>query len=68
MSRFVQGDRETAYELPPSVQEWRPEGHWARYVVEGVEALDLSGRVRQYAGRGSDTHHPGRLLALLIDG
>ena len=68
MSRFVPVDRDTAYLLPPSVQEWLPEGHLARYVVDVVEALDLSALVRQYAGRGSDAHHPGTLLALLIYG
>ena len=68
MSRFVQVDRETAYLLPPSVQDWLPEDHLARYVVDVVEALDLSGLVRQYAGRGSDAHHPGTLLGLLIYG
>ena len=30
--------------------------------------MDLSAPVRQYAGRGSDAHHPGMLLALLIYG
>ena len=68
MSRFVQVDRETAYLLPPSVQDWLPEDHLARYVVDVVEALDLSELVRQYAGRGSDAHHPGTLLGLLVYG
>ena len=68
MSRFVQVDRDTAYLLPPSVQEWLPKDHLARYVVDVVEALDLSELVRQYAGRGSDAHHPGTLLALFIYG
>lgn len=68
MSRFVRVDRDTSYLLPPSVQEWLPEDHLARYVVDVVEALDLSALVRQYAGRGSEAHHPGTLLALLIYG
>ena len=68
MSRFVEVERDTAYWLPPSVQEWLPKDHLARYVVDVVEALDLSGRVRRYAGRGSDAHHPGTLLGLLIYG
>ena len=34
MSRFVQVDRDTAYLLPPSVQEWLPKDHLARYVVD----------------------------------
>jgi transposase len=54
--------------LPPSVQEWLPKDHLARYVVDVVEALDLSALTRQYAGRGSDAHHPGTLLALLVYG
>ena len=68
MSRFVQVDRDTAYLLPPSVQEWLPKDHLARYVVDVLEALELCEWVRQYAGRGSDAHHPGTLLGLLIYG
>ena len=68
MSRFVQVDRQTAYFLPPSVQDWLPEDHLARYVVDVVDALDLCELARQYAGRGSDAHHPGTLLGLLIYG
>ena len=47
MSRFVRVDRDTAYLLPPSVQEWLPKDHLARYVVDVVEALDVSELVRQ---------------------
>jgi transposase len=68
MTRFVTVDRDTAYLLPPSVDEWLPEEHLARYVVEVVEALDLSALTRKYAGRGSDAHHPAMLLALLVYG
>jgi len=66
MSRFVRVDRDTAYWLPPSVREWLPKDHLARYGVDVVEALDVSGLVRRYAGRGSDAHHPGTLQVLLI--
>ena len=61
-------DRNTDYLLPPSVQEWLPEAHLARYVVDVVEGLDLSDLVRAYAGRGSDAYHPATLLSLLIYG
>ena len=54
--------------LPPSVQEGLPEAHLARYVVEGVERLDLSALERAYAGKGSDAYPPERLLSLLIYG
>jgi len=61
-------DRDTDYLLPPSVQEWLPKAHLARYVVDVVEGLDLSALERAYAGRGSDAYHPATLLSLLIYG
>jgi transposase/IS5 family transposase len=68
MSRFRPIDRETDYLLPPSVQDWLPESHLARYVVDVVESLDLSELERAYAGRGSTAYHPALLLSLLIYG
>jgi transposase len=61
-------DRDTDYLLAPSVQEWLPESHLARYVVDVVEGLDLSELECAYAGRGSDAYHPATLLSLLIYG
>ncbi len=61
-------NRDTDYLLPPSVQEWLPESHLARYVVDIVEGLDLSALVRAYVGCGSDAYHPATLLSLLIYG
>ena len=52
MARFVDADRDTAYLLPPSVSDWLPQDHLARFVVEIVERLDLSGMVGQPEGRG----------------
>lgn len=40
MSRFRPIDRATDFLLPPSIQEWLPEGHLAHHVVEVVEQLD----------------------------
>jgi len=68
MSRFVLADRDIAYLLPPSVDEWLPSDHLARFVVEVIERLDLSALTRPYAGRGSAAHHPSVLLGLLIYG
>jgi len=48
-------DRDTAYLLPPSVDEWLPEDHLARFVVEIVDELDISCLERAYTGSGSDT-------------
>ena len=68
MSRFVPVDRDTAYLLPPSVDEWLPSDHLARFVVEVIDRLDLDDLVKQYAGRGSAAHHPAVLLGLLVYG
>jgi transposase len=66
--KFVEVDRETLYLLPPSVQDWLPEGHLARFVVEIVEQLDLRSLKASYAGRGSQPYNPVMLLALLFYG
>lgn len=68
MSRFIQANRDTPYLFPPSVQEWLPENHLARFVVEVIEKLDLGALTRAYAGRGSAAHHPSVLLGLLVYG
>ena len=68
MSNFRQVDRETGYLLPPSVDDWLPERHLARFVVEVIEQLDLSPFVKAYRGSGSAAHHPSVLLGLLIYG
>lgn len=68
MSRFRPLDRETDYLLPPSIQDWLPESHLARYIVDVVESLDLSKLERAYGGRGSDAYHPAMLMSLLIYG
>ena len=65
---FRQVDRETLYLLPPSLDDWLPEGHLARFVVEMVAQLDLTSIKAAYAGRGSKAHHPEMLLALLFYG
>ena len=68
MSRFVTVNRNTAYLLPPSLDDWLSEDHLARFIVEVVDGLDISNITRKYAGRGSAAHHPAILLALLVYG
>lgn len=68
MSNFILTDRKTDYLLPPSVDDWLTQDHLARFVVEVIDGLDLSNLTRQYAGRGSQAHHPATLLAILVYG
>ena len=62
MSSFIPVDRQTDFLFPPSVQDWLPENHLARFIVEVIDSLDLTELTRQYAGRGSAAHHPAVLL------
>jgi transposase len=68
MSNFRQFDRETGYLMPPSVNEWLPQRHLARFVVEVIEGLDLRAIVGSYRGSGSKSYHPAVLLSLLVYG
>jgi transposase len=67
-SKFIEVDRETLYLFPPSVQDWLPEGHLARFIVEIVDQLDLRPLKDLYAGSGSKPYNPEMLLGLLFYG
>jgi len=54
--------------LPPSVQDWLPEQHLARFVVEVVSKLDLHELKMPYAGVGSEAYNPEMLVAMLFYG
>jgi transposase len=60
-----------AYLLPPSLDDWLPEGHLARFVAEVVETLDLSEIYASYEegdGRGLAAYDPRMMVRLLIYG
>ncbi len=65
---FVQVDRETLYLLPPSIQDWLPEDHLARFVIEIVEQIDLRPLKASYRGRGSQPYNPEMMVPLLFYG
>jgi transposase len=50
------------------VDEWLPERHLARFIVEVIERLDLSAMSGSYRGTGSASYHPALLLGILIYG
>jgi transposase len=65
---FVACDREQVLLLPPDLSEWLPAGHLARFVIEMVDELDLSGIYAYYRvdGRGRPAHDPAMMVALLL--
>lgn len=66
--RFKCCDRDTLYLLPPSIHDWLPENHLARFIVDVVTKLDLRPIENAYNGRGSDAYSPAMLVALLFYG
>jgi transposase len=68
MSNFRPIDRETSFLLPPSVDDWLPERHLARFVVDLLDQLDLSAMSKAYRGSGSASYHPRLLVGLLVYG
>jgi transposase len=53
--------------LPPSLDEWLPEDHFARFVIAAVEAMDLSAFYADYQRRrtrpgGARSGDDGRVL------
>ena len=67
MSNFREFDRETGFLLPPSLDEWLPEQHLARFVVEVIDGLDLSAMVKSYRAPAA-CFYPVLLLGLLVYG
>jgi transposase len=68
MSNFRPINRDTRFLFPPSVDEWLPQRHLARFVVEVIDGLDVSELAEEYRGSGSASYHPSMLLGLLIYG
>lgn len=56
--------------MPPSLREWVPEGHLARFIEELSEQLDLSEIYGSYQGdgRGQSAYHPLLMVRVLFYG
>ena len=62
---------EQPFLLPPSLQDWLPESHLARFVAELTNGLDLSKIYGYYGrrdGRGKAAYHPVMMVRLLLYG
>jgi len=68
MCRFKPIKRDMNYLFPPSMNDWLPEHHLARFVVEIVEQLNLKVMERAYGTSGSAPFHPALLLSILVYG
>jgi transposase len=68
---FRSDDLDQILLLPPSLHDWLPEKHLARFVADIVHELDLSAFYRSYEekdGRGQAAYHPVMMVRLLLYG
>lgn len=68
MSNFRSIQRDVDFLFPPSMSDWLPEQHLARFIVEIIEQLDLREMERAYGRSGSAAFHPALLLSILVYG
>lgn len=67
--RFLLATLDQPFLLPPSLQDWLPADHLARFVAETVSVLDLSTIRADYErrdGRGQAAYHPEMMVRLLV--
>src|SRR3954454_12712764 len=50
--RFIACDREQSFLMAPDVREWLPEDHFAWFVLEAVESMDLDAFYAVYRADG----------------
>jgi transposase len=69
VKRFRTCSLDQPFLMPPTLQDWLPEDHLARFVADVVHQLDLSEIYACYErkdGRGLAAYHPEMLSRLLI--
>ena len=61
-------DRDQRFLMPPSIDEWVPEDHPVRFVVDAVSLLDLSAFEAKYrlGGTGRRAFDPEMMVGLLL--
>ena len=68
---FLDDEIDQSLMMPPSLHEWLPEDHLARFVADLVPSLELSEFYASYEekdGRGQAAYHPVMMVRLLIYG
>jgi len=56
------------YLLPPSLDDWLPQDHLARFISETVDQMDLSTLIMAYRanGQGNAAYHPAMMVKVLL--
>ena len=65
---FIECNREQMYLMPVSLQDWLSEGHLAWFMLDAVEAIDLSQFYLKYRadGWGRAAYDPQMMVSLLL--
>ena len=68
--RFRTDNLDQTLLFPPSLHDWLPEGHLARFIADVTEELDLGSIYRSYEGdgRGKAAYQPLMMLRVLLYG
>lgn len=65
-ARFVNVDHDTPLLLPPDLRDWVSADHMVHFVMDAVDALDLSRARVNERGTGDAQYPPSMMLGLLI--
>lgn len=68
IQKFIPVNRDQQCLFPPSIQDWLPEKHLARFIVDIVSQLNLRSLTETYTGKGLNAYHPEIMLSLLFYG
>ena len=68
--RFRADHLDQALLLSPSLHDWLPEGHWARFIADAIGEIDLGSIYGSYKkdGRGLAAYQPALLVRLPLYG
>lgn len=67
-SKFITCDRDTLFLMSPSIDDWLPKDHIARFIVEIVDQLDVSEIEKAYSSLGRQAYPVKVLLGLIFYG
>ena len=63
-------NRDQQYLLPPSMKDWLGKDHFAWFLLDAMEQMDLSGfhAAHRRDGKGQKAHHPEIMLSVMLHG
>jgi transposase len=67
-TKFIFANRETPFIFPPNMEDWLPENHLARFIIDIVSRLNLSDIRHSYSeqNKGQKAYDPAMMVALIF--